>query len=180
MKTIITAREMPVTPSITERIEKKTSRMNRYLLSEQEMYIHMTRMKNGERRVEITLPMGNGVLLRAEGHAKDNLFMAIDEALEHIERQIHKHRTKLGRRLRTDAFAQAEPEFIEEGTVEEGEKKIVRYKTFPVRPMSVEDAIVQMELLGHDFFVFVNVDSGRTNVLYQRKDGDLGLMEPEA
>ena len=64
--------------------------------------------------------------------------------------------------------------------MEEANRKVVRNKTFPVRPMSVEDAILQMELLGHDFFVFVNVETDRTNVLYLRKDGDLGLMEPEA
>ena len=74
-----------------------------------------------------------------------------------------------------------ELEYAEEPVSEqEDEPKVVRHKTFPVRPMSVEDAVMQMELLGHDFFVFVNAETDRTNVLYQRKDGGLGLLEPEA
>ena len=73
-----------------------------------------------------------------------------------------------------------EPEYIEDPTVYgEGEREVVRRKTFPVRPMSVEDAALQMELLGHSFFAFVNIDTNRTNILYLRKEGNLGLLEPE-
>jgi len=72
------------------------------------------------------------------------------------------------------------PEYIDEEPAEENAPQVVRHKTFPVRPMSVEDAAIQMELLGHDFFVFVNIETERTNILYRRKDGDLGLLEPEA
>ena len=85
------------------------------------------------------------------------------------------------KRLREDAFAPAEPEFIEEAeAIEEETPQIVRRKHYPVRPMSLEDAIMQMELLGHSFFVFVDIDTECTNVIYQRKDGSLGLLEPEA
>ena len=91
---------------------------------------------------------------------------------------------RLGKRLREDAFKPGELEYdaasAETVSEDEAAPKVVRHKTFPVRPMSVEDAILQMELLGHSFFVFVNVETDRTNVLYLRKDGDLGLMEPEA
>jgi len=72
------------------------------------------------------------------------------------------------------------PEYIDEEPAEENAPQVVRHKTFPVRPMSVEDAAIQMELLGHDFFAFVNIETERTNILYRRKDGDLGLLEPEA
>ena len=83
--------------------------------------------------------------------------------------------------MREDAFVAAEPEYIEEGeAVEEDAPKVVRRKQFPVRPMSLEDAILQMELLGHSFFVFVDIETERTNVIYLRKDGTLGLLEPEA
>ena len=177
MKLTINARNMAVTPSITARIEKKTATMSRYLLADTELQVKMRKEKNGLRVVELTVPMGNGVYLRAESSAEDNLFLAIDQALE---RQIHRHRTKLGKRLREDAFQAAAPEFIEEEPADEAQPKVVRRKTFTVRPMSVEDAIVQMELLGHSFFAFVNVETERTNILYLRKDGDLGLMEPEA
>ena len=129
--------------------------------------------------VEITVPMGKNVILRSESSADDNLFLAIDKALAKMERQIRKHRTKLGKNLREEI--PDVPEYIEEETEgEEKERKVVKHKTFPVRPMSVEDAAIEMELLGHNFFVFVNIDTDRTNVLYLRKDGDLGLLEPEA
>ena len=178
MKLTITSRNMVVTPAITKRIEKKTDTMSRYLRSETEMQVRMRKEKNGLRVVEITVPMGNNVILRSES-SDENLFLAIDHALTKMERQIRKHRTKLGKRLREDAFPEV-PEFIEEEEAEEEDLKVVRKKTFPVRPMSVEDAIIQMEMLGHSFFVFVNIDTERTNVLYLRKDGNLGLLEPEA
>jgi putative sigma-54 modulation protein len=174
---------MSITPGIEQRIEKKTARMGRYLLPETEMQIKMRKDKSDMRIVEITVPMGNGVLLRSEASAQSNLFLAIDDALAKMEKQIHRHRTKLGKRIREDAFTYEEPEFIEEETEEEEEgkgQKIVRRKTFPVRPMSEEDAALQMEMLGHSFFAFVNIDTEKINVLYQRKDGGLGLLEPEA
>lgn len=180
MKTTITAKNMVVTPGITQRIIKKTGSMERYLRGDTEMFVRMRKEKNNRRVVEITVPF-EGVTLRAEASAEDNLFLAIDQALAKLERQIHRHKTKLAKRLREDAFQIPEMEFIEDDAAQEGESpKVVRRKHFPVRPMSVEDAVLQMELLGHAFFVFVNSDTGRTNVLYLRKDGDLGLMEPEA
>ena len=177
MKLTITARNMVVTPAITKRIEKKTETMGRYLWPETEMQIKMHKEK-ARRVVEITVPMGKNVILRSESSADDNLFLAIDKALAKMERQIRKHRTKLGKNLREEI--PDVPEYIEEDLAEEQERKIVKRKTFPVRPMSVEDAIIEMELLGHNFFAFVNIDTERTNVLYLRKDGNLGLLEPEA
>ena len=177
MKLTITSRNMVVTPAITKRIEKKTETMGRYLWPETEMQIKMSK-ERARRVVEITVPMGKNVILRSESSADDNLFLAIDKALAKMERQIRKHRTKLGKNLREEI--PDVPEYIEEDLAEEQERKIVKRKTFPVRPMSVEDAIIEMELLGHNFFAFVNIDTQRTNVLYLRKDGDLGLLEPEA
>lgn len=177
MKLSITARNMVVTPAITKRIEKKTETMGRYLWPDTEMQIKMRKDK-ARRIVEITVPMGKNVILRSESSADDNLFLAIDTALAKMERQIRKHRTKLGKNLREEI--PDVPEYIEDDQDEEKERKLVKRKTFPVRPMSVEDAIIEMELLGHSFFAFVNIDTERTNVLYLRKDGDLGLLEPEA
>ena len=179
MKLSIQARNMSVSPAITQRIEKKTDTMGKYLWPETEMQVKMRKEKNDRRVVEITVPMGKNVILRSESSADDNLFLAIDKALAKMERQIRKHRTKLGKNLREEI--PDVPEYIEEGAEgEEKERKIVKHKTFPVRPMSVEDATIEMELLGHSFFAFVNIDTDRTNVLYLRKDGDLGLLEPEA
>lgn len=179
MKTTITAKNMVVTPGITERIMKKTNKMERYLNDQTEMYVRLNKDKNGLRTVEITVPF-EGVVLRAEARNEDNLYVSIDQALAKLERQIFKYRTKLEKRLRTGAFVATEPEYSEESSQAEDLPKIVRHKTFPVRPMSLEDAILQMELLGHDFFVYVDQDTERTHVLYQRKDGNLGLLEPEA
>ncbi len=179
MKLSIYAKNMVVSTNVTRRIEKKTEKMGRYLLPETEMQVRMRKEKNDLRVVEITVPMGNNVILRAEAAEQDNLFLAIDQALAKIERQIHRHRTKLEKRLKEDAFKVIEPAFIEEEVPEEEAPQIVRRKTFPVRPMSVDDAVIQMELLGHSFFAFVNVETERTNILYQRKDGNLGLLEPE-
>jgi putative sigma-54 modulation protein len=179
MKMTLSARNMSITPGIQQRIDKKTARMERYLLPDTEMQIKMRKDKNDLRIVEITVPMGNGVILRSEASAQTNLFLAIDDALAKMERQIHRHRTKLGKRIREDAFAIEEPEFIEDEPAEQEGPAIVRRKSFPVRPMSVEDAAIQMEMLGHSFFAFVNVDTEQINVLYQRKDGNLGLLEPE-
>ena len=179
MKLSIYAKNMTVSPNVTRRIERKTEKMSRYLLPDTEMQIRMRKEKNDLRVVEITVPMGNNVILRAEASEPDNLFMAIDQALAKIERQIHRHRTKLGKRIREDAFVPQEAEYIEDETIDEAAPQVVRRKTFPVRPMSVEDAGIQMEMLGHDFFAFVNIETERTNVLYRRKDGNLGLLEPE-
>ena len=178
MKLTITAQNMVVTPAITKRIEKKTETMGRYLRPDTEMLIKLRKEKK-LRTVEITVPMGKNLLLRSEAAAEDNLFLAIDQALAKMERQIRKHRTKLGKNLREEI--PDVPEFIEEDddAAEEKDRKIVKRKTFPVRPMSVEDAMIEMELLGHNFFAFVNIDTEQTNVLYLRKDGDLGLLEPE-
>ena len=179
MKLTIQARNMSVSPAITQRIEKKTETMGKYLWPETELQVKMRKGKNDRRVVEITVPMGKNVILRSESSADDNLFLAIDKALAKMERQIRKHRTKLGKNLREEI--PDVPEFIEEDSGEkEKERKVVKQKTFPVRPMSVEDAAIEMELLGHNFFAFVNIDTDRTNVLYLRKDGDLGLLEPEA
>ena len=180
MKMTLTARNMSITPGIEERVHKKTARMGRYLLPDTEMQIRMRKDKSDMRIVEITVPMGNGVILRSEAAAESNLFLAIDDALAKMEKQIHRHRTKLGKRIREDAFTVEEPEFIEEDTAEDNAPQIVRRKTFPMRPMSIEDAAIQMEMLGHSFFAFVNIDTDQVNVLYQRKDGNLGLLEPEA
>ena len=181
MKTTITAKNMIVTPGINDRIMRKVSKMGRYLDQNTEIFVRLTREKNNRRTCEITVPF-EGVVLRAEATNDDNLYVSIDQALAKLERQIHKHRTKLDKRLREDAFKPVELEYDADAaeTVEETSRKVVRHKTFPVRPMSVEDAAIQMEMLGHSFFAFVNIETERTNILYLRKDGDLGLLEPEA
>ena len=179
MKTTMTAKGMNITPAIENRVLKKTQTMGKYLRQDTEMFVRMRREK-ALRIVEITVPI-NGVLLRAESTSEDNLFMSIDRALAKLEKQILRHRTRLDKRLRDELPADTQPEFIEDlGEAEREARTVVRSKTYTVRPMSQEDAIMQMELLGHSFFVYIDVYSGRTHVLYLRKDGNLGLLVPEA
>ncbi len=178
MKTTITAKGMVVTPAISNRVMKKTQTMSRYLRPETEMFIRLRRERD-ERIVEITVPMRD-VTLRAEASSPDNLFMSIDRALAKLEKQILRHRTKLDKRLREDINLKEGPEFIEDVTGEDmGPRTIVRNKTYTVRPMSPEDAAMQMELLGHTFFVYIDSETEQTHVLYLRHDGNLGLLVPE-
>ena len=107
MKTTITGKNMVVSPGVSERVLKKTSKMERYLNPNTEIFVRLTREKNNRRTCEITVPF-EGVVLRAEASNDDNLYVSIDQALAKLERQIHKHRTKLGKRLREDAFKPGE------------------------------------------------------------------------
>lgn len=179
MKTSITAKNMVVTPAITNRILKKTETMSRYLKNETELFVRLRKEKN-QRIVELTVPM-QGVTLRSEAVSDDNLYSGIDKALAKLERQILRHRTKLEKRLRDDVNVADAPEFIEALTEEdEGARKVIRQKTYTIRPMHEEEAIMQMEMLGHSFFVYIDADSKETHVLYLRRDGQLGRLVPEA
>ncbi len=179
MKTNITAKGMVITPGITNRILKKTQTMEKYLRQDTEMFVRLRKEKN-QRIVEITVPF-NGVTLRSEASSEDNLYMSIDKSLAKLEKQILRHRTKLDKRLRDELPQDFTPEFIEDlSEAEQQDREVVPSKTYTVRPMSQEDAILQMELLGHSFFVYIDVDSDQTHVLYLRKDGNLGVLIPEA
>lgn len=178
MNTKITAKNMIVTQGITNRIMTKTNKMEKYLMPDTDMHVHLSRENEKRRKVEITISF-KGTFLRAEAHSDDNLFLAIDSALAKIERQIHKHKTKLSNKLKKEAIEKNDFEFIEEPEAE-NKLEVVKYKKYPVRPMAFEDAVMQMEMLGHSFFVYVDQDTNNTNVLYLRKDGNLGLLEPEA
>ena len=178
MKTTITAKNLVVTPGITNRVLKKTQTMSRYLKPETEMIIRMRREKD-QRIVEITVPM-DGVTIRSEASSIDNLFQAIDKSLAKLEKQILRHRTKLEKRLRDDINLEDSPEFVEQLSPDESEaRSVVREKTYTMRPMSLEDAIMQMELIGHDFYVYIDMDTEDTHVLYLRNDGNLGILMPE-
>jgi putative sigma-54 modulation protein len=124
----------------------------------------------------VTIPF-DGVVLRGE-EATGDMYASIDGVLGKLEKQIHKHRTALRKRLHESAFAKEGYEFNREMT-EDKIPKVVRTKKFIVKPMDLEEAQMQMELLGHEFFLFLNSKTNEFNVLYKRWDGDLGLIEPE-
>ena len=177
MKIILSAKNFPVSPKLTARIERKINKLSRYFSPSTEVQVRLSAEKGDRRLCEITIPFEGGVL-RAE-ECTDDMYQSVDHVLVKIERQIHRHRTKLEKRLREGAFQPEVPEYFEQLPVEDEERALVRTKHYPIKPMDVEDAIDQMQMLGHAFFVFVNSETQATCVLYQRKDGNYGLLEPE-
>ena len=173
MKFVYASKDMAVSESLKTRVEKKLGKLERYFREEPEATIRFKVQKGARNIVEITVNAA-GVILRAEESSND-MYLSIDHAVDKLESQIRRHRTKLEKRIRT---AELEP-VIEAPVYEEQNYDIVRTKKFAVKPMSVEDAITQMELLGHDFFLFLNEKSETMNVLYRRHDGTYGLLQPD-
>ena len=173
MKFIYASKDMAVSDSLKSRAEKKLSKLERYFREEPEVTIRFKVQKGARHIAEVTMNAG-GVMLRAEESSND-MYLSIDHAVDKLESQIRRHRTKLEKRIRT---AELEP-VPETPVYEEQNYDIVRVKKFSVKPMSVEDAITQMELLGHNFFLFMNEDGEKMNVLYRRNDGAYGLLQPD-
>ncbi|MDR0396720.1 MAG: ribosome-associated translation inhibitor RaiA [Oscillospiraceae bacterium] len=179
MRIIFSAKDYNASQRLRARIERKIEKLGRYFQSSVEVQVRLSAVRGGNKVCEITIPFDGGVL-RAEEYTGD-MFQSADNALAKIERQIHRHRTRLEKRLRENAFQSEEAEFLDEYPVEDPEARYVsRTKRFPIKPISVEDAIEEMEMLGHAFFAFVNSDTLKTCVLYRRKDGGVGMLEPEA
>lgn len=173
MKITISGKQMTVRPSLKELTEKKLARFDRFFGDEAEAIV-LYSCRHDLQYVEITIYYG-GTIFRCEEGA-DTFQTAIDEALESLERQIRKNKTRLEKRLKSGAFAVKEPDDIDEE--EEGEFQI-RTKYIPVKPMSVEEAILQMNLLEHQFFVFRDAETEKPCVVYRRKDGNYGLITEE-
>ena len=171
MKMTIVARKVTVRPSFTERTEQKLSKLDKFFQNDAECTVTLNQLPRDTLQVEATVRSG-GMVFRAETVDED-ANSAIDTLLDLLVRQIRKNKTRLERRLREDAFA-SEPEEEWEGD----EYRVVRTKSFAVRPLDVEEAILQMNLLGHQFFMFLNTETGGINVVYRRRNGDYGLLEP--
>ncbi len=164
---------MHVSEGLKETLKKKFAKFDRYFGQEAEIYATFSKEKNYQ-MLEVTIPIGK-TILRAEEKSED-MVVSIENVVNKLEGQLRKHKTKLQKRNREDSFKLNLETFEEE----EGEfqPKIVRTKKFAVKPMNVDEATLQMELLGHDFFVFLNGDTDDVNVVYMRKDGNYGLIEP--
>ena len=173
MKFVYSSKDLPVSDSLKARAEKKLSKLERYFRDEPEAIVRFRIQKGGRNVAEVTLNAGS-LMLRAEESSND-MYLSIDHAADKLESQIRRHRTKLEKRIRT---AELEP-VPETPVYEEQNYDIVRVKKFSVKPMAVEDAITQMELLGHNFFLFMNEDGEKMNVLYRRNDGAYGLLQPD-
>lgn len=176
---------LELTDRLQQYVEKKTERLDRYLptLAGVRVDLSEQKSKKADRRqvAQITVRDRRGTILRAEEHSGD-MFTAIDAVLNKIYRQINRYRGKQLKRRRANGNNEplaVEPLPIELDDEEESEPVVVRQKQFSLMPMSLEEAGEQMELLGHDFFVFFNRDANAVNVLYRRRDGNYGLLQPE-
>ncbi len=176
MEVSIFARNMEVTPRLREYIEQKTGKLDRYLPSIEDarfdLKVENTRSAAHSQVAQLTVRM-RGTILRAEERAGD-MFASIDTVMDKMYRQMARYKGKRQNRWRT-----AVEELPIEEPVEEPEGEIVRTKRFEMRPMSPEEAIEQMELLGHHFFIFMNADENAINVVYKRNDDNYGLLQPE-
>ncbi len=174
MKVIVTGRNLVITEAIREQVEKKLSKFDKMFRNDVEAHATFSTQKNNH-IVEVTIPIKNGAFFRAEGVTED-MYQSIDEAVDKISRQMNKHKTKIEKRFYANDSIRFEE--IPETNETFPEQAIVKTKRFGIKPMMPEEAVLQMELLGHDFFVFLNGDTEEINVVYRRKDGDFGLIEP--
>ena len=176
MKFIISGKNIDVTPGLRAAVEDKIGKLENYFTPETE--VHATLSVEKERqKIEVTIPM-KGNIIRSEQVSND-MYVSVDLAAEVIERQLKKYRTKFRADQQAGA-ASLRTDFIEREVEEEDEEvRIVRTKKFDIKPMYAEDACVQMELLGHDFYVFCNAETDEVNVVYKRKGNTYGLIEPE-
>jgi putative sigma-54 modulation protein len=180
MEVSIFTRNMEPTPRLEDYVEQKVNRLDRYLpdIDEAQVDLKVENARSAADRqvAQLTIRTTHGMILRAEERTAD-MFMSIDSVLDKMYRQMARYKGK-----RQDRW-QAVPEELPISEVEAAEEtrgEIVRVKRFGVRPMSPEEAIEQLQLLGHEFYVFMNADDDNSiNVLYQRADGDYGLLQPE-
>ena len=175
MKFIISGKNINVTPGLRAAIEQKLGKLERYFTPETEIIVTLS-VEKERQKIEVTIPV-KGTIIRSE-QVSDDMYVSIDLVEEVIERQLRKYKNKLIDKHQEGGSFQ--PDFAsQEEDADDGDIKIIRTKRFGMKPMFPEDACVQMELLGHNFFVFSNAETDEVNVVYKRKDNTYGLIEPE-
>ena len=174
MKFIISGKNLDVTDGLKAAIEEKIGKVERYFTPETEVHVTLS-VEKERQKIEITIPM-KGNIVRAE-QVSDDMYVSIDLVEEVIERQLRKYKNKLVDRQQS--AASLSKAFIEEEIEEDDEIKIIRSKKFGMKPMDPEEACIQMDLLGHNFYVFRNAATDEVNVVYKRKGNTFGLIEPE-
>ncbi|AJY74506.1 ribosome hibernation-promoting factor, HPF/YfiA family [Paenibacillus beijingensis] len=177
----IRGQQIQVTDALRNYVEKKLNRLEKYfeapLTSESNVTLSVTK---GRHAVEVMIPMA-GTMLRAEDKSSD-MYSSVDVVVDKLERQIRKHKTKINRKFRQEGSIKT---LLKEdsGSIrvadEEDDLEVVRMKRFILKPMDVEEAILQMDMIGHNFFVFSNADTKEVSVVYKRHDGKYGLIEQE-
>lgn len=184
MRVVVRGKNIEVTEALRDYAKRKIGRIGRYFTVPLQAQVTLW-VEKGRHGVEVTVPLPvNGMLLRAEVTEAD-MYASIDLVVDKLERQIRKFKTRINRKARRMGADDRRGVLVvedEEGpgpAEEEHQIQVVRVKRFAVKPMDVEEAILQMNLLGHDFFVFRNPETGDVNVVYRRRDGHYGLIEPE-
>ena len=173
----VRGKNIEITPSLREYVEKRVGKVTKYFESVGDIKVLLT-VSKGRHIVEVTVPIPGGILLRGEESTMD-MYTSIDLVVEKLECQIHKQKTKLSRRLRSGQFKTEElkssplPDVHDESDT----YKVVKTKHFIVKPMDVQEAIMEMNLLNHNFFVFRDSETEAVNVVYRRNDGNYGLIE---
>lgn len=172
MKIIVQGRNVEVTSALRDYVEKRVGKLEKYIDEIDE--VQATLLVEKDRHVvEVTIPL-NGIILRGEEETAD-MYSSIDLVVEKLEKQIEKYKTRITKKLKNQSLKD-----LPVGTqITDDEPKIVRSKRFAFKPMPVDEAVMQMNLLGHNFFVFANGETDEVNVVYKRKDGNYGLIEPE-
>ena len=174
MKFIIVGKNIEVTPGLRSAVEEKIGKLERYFNPETEAHVTLS-VEKERQKIEVTIPV-KGSIIRSEQVSND-MYVSIDLVEEIIERQLKKYKNKLVDQQQSASFFKQE--FIDKEYMEDEEVKIIRSKKFDIKPMYPEDACIQMELLGHNFFVFCNAETDQVNVVYKRKGNTYGLIEPE-
>ena len=174
MKFIIVGRNIEVTPGLRAAVEEKIGKLDKYLNPDTEVHVTLS-VEKERQKIEVTIPV-KGSIIRSEQVSND-MYVSIDLVEEIIERQLKKYKNKIVDKQQAAAsFSKA---YVENDYTDDDEIKIVRTKKFDIKPMYPEDACIQMELLGHNFFVFCNAETDQVNVVYKRKGDTYGLIEPE-
>lgn len=170
----VRGKQLDVTPAIKDYVGKHIGRITRYFDNHGDVNVVLSAHK-GQHSVEVTVNM-HGFILRGEEQSGD-LYVSIDKVVEKLERQVRKHKTRMEKRFRGAGFNAGITVPDDEQSV--NDLVIVKNKRFSFKPMSTEEAVLQMDLLHHDFFVYTNADTEDVNVVYRRKDGKFGIIEPE-
>ena len=175
MQYIISGKNIDVTEGLKAAVQEKLGKLERYFNDSTEVHVTMS-VEKERQKIEVTIPV-KGSVIRAE-EVSDDMYVSIDLVEEVIERQLRKYKTKIvNKQQGTGNFQKT---FVEDDFIEDEDVKIIRTKRFGIKPMYPEDACVQMELLGHNFFVFRNAETDEVNVVYKRKGNTYGLIEPES
>ncbi len=178
MKYNLRGHNIEITDALRDYVEKKLSRIEKYFDTPPVAEVQVTlRVLKTEHTVEVTLPL-NGIILRAE-ETNDDMYASIDLVGEKLERQIRKYKTKVNRKFENQGVRTLFKEMVTTPDDREEEFAVVKTKSFAVKPMMVEEAILQMNLIGHDFFVFLDAEEDNINVVYRRRNGQYGVIKPD-